>query len=64
MEYIIKGLALYFPPVNFLSKQKHVMRRGIKKPRGLIVGQYVVRFIELNNYLASFPGSTLSEKLE
>ena len=28
---IVKALSQYFPPVNSLSKQKHVMRRGMKK---------------------------------
>ena len=30
VDYIITGLAQYFPPVNSLSKQKRAMRRGIK----------------------------------
>ena len=28
--YIVKGLVLYFPPVNSLSKEKRVMCRGMK----------------------------------
>ena len=31
VDYYIKGLALYFPPLNFLSKQRRAMRRGMKK---------------------------------
>ena len=31
MDYYIKGLALYFFPVNSLSKQKRAMRNGTKK---------------------------------
>ena len=29
IDYFIRGLAQYFPPVNSLSKQKHAMRHGI-----------------------------------
>ena len=29
VDYIIRGLAQYFPPVNFLSKQKRAMCCGI-----------------------------------
>ena len=31
IEYIIKGLALCYPPLNSLSKKKSAMRRGMKK---------------------------------
>ena len=30
VDYIIRVLAQYFSPVNFLSKQKRAMRRGMK----------------------------------
>ena len=30
VDYIIRGLAQYFPPVNSLSKQKREMRRRVK----------------------------------
>ena len=30
VSYIIKGLALYLPPANSLSKQKRAIRRGMK----------------------------------
>ena len=35
VEEIILGLGSNFFPVNFLSKQKRAMRRGMKKPRRL-----------------------------
>ena len=35
VEAIILGFGAYFFPVNFLSKKKRVMRRGMRKPRGL-----------------------------
>ena len=44
-EYIIKGLALYFPPVNLISKQKRVMRRGMRKPHGLKLRRYAARLV-------------------
>ena len=62
VETIILGLTLYFSPVNFLSKQKGVMRRRTRKPRGLKVRLYAARLININDYLDSFPGATLSEK--
>ena len=30
VDYLLKGLAWYFSPVNSLSKQKRVMRRCMK----------------------------------
>ena len=30
VDYIIRGLAQYFPPVNYLSKKKRAMQRGMK----------------------------------
>ena len=63
VEYIIKGLALYFPHVNSLSKQKHAMRRGTRKRCGLKVRHYAARLIELNDYLSSLPGDNLSDKV-
>ena len=62
-EYIIKGLALYFSPVNLLSKQKRAMRRGMEKPRYLKVRRYAAQLIDLNEYLDLFPGDKLSEKI-
>ena len=61
---IIKDLAQYFPPVNSLLKQKRAMRRGTNKPRALTVRRYTARLIDLNEYLASFPGATLKDKMD
>ena len=63
VETIILQLVSYFFPVNFLSKQKRAMRRGMRKPRSLKVGRYAVRLIELNEYLDFFPAGTLYEKI-
>ena len=63
VEIIINWLELYFPPVNSLSKQKRTMRCGMRKPSGLKVRRYVACLIDLNEYLASFPGATFSDKI-
>ena len=46
VEYIIKGLAFYFTPVNLLKKK--TMRCRMKKPRGLKVRRYAARLIDPN----------------
>ena len=62
VDYIIKGLALYFTPINSLSNKKK--RWAVEcKPRGLKVRLYVAFLIGLNKYLDSFPGATLSDKI-
>ena len=63
VDYIIKGLAQYFPPVNLLSKQKRSIRHEMKKTRSLNVRYYVARLIDLNYYLASFLEDTLTDKV-
>ena len=63
VDYIIRGLAQYPPPVNFLSKYKHAMRRRMKKMCILIVRRYAVHLIDLNEYLASFKGMNLTGKM-
>ena len=40
------------------------MRRGIKKLRSLNVRRYAAPLIDLNDYLASFPVATLTDKIE
>ena len=39
------------------------MRRGIKKPRSLTVRCYAAHLIDLNEYLASFLGANLTDKI-
>ena len=48
VDYIIRGLAQYFPPVNSISKQKRTMRRGIQKPLSPTGRNYAARLIDLN----------------
>ena len=63
VDYIIRGLAQYFPPVNLIPKKKRAMRLGMKKPRSLTVRHYAARLIYLNEYLESFSGATLTDKI-
>ena len=61
---IILGLALYYFPVNSLTKKKRSIDCVIRKPRGLKVRRYASSLIGLKKYLDSLPGATLLEKLE
>ena len=63
-DYIIRGLAQYYRPVNSLSKQKRAMRRGMKKLRSLTARLYAAHLIGINEYLLSFPGDTLTDKID
>ena len=63
VDYILKGLAWYFPPVNLISKQERTMHRCMKKPCILKVRRYAVRLIDLNEYLTSFPGAIMADKI-
>ena len=63
VDYLLKGLAWYFGPVNYPSKQKLAMRLCMKKPHILKVSRYTARLIDLNEYLASFPGATMNDKM-
>ena len=46
-----------------MSKQKQAMRHGMSKPHGLKVRCYADFMIDLNDYLAVFPGSKASDKI-
>ena len=48
VDYIIRGLAQYYPPVNFLEKQKQAILCGMKKLRSLPVRRYAACLIDLN----------------
>ena len=63
VDYIIKGLAQYSPPVNYLSKQKGAMHCGMEKPRTLTVRRYAARLIDIHDYLDSFLGVTLTDNI-
>ena len=40
------------------------MRRGMENPQSLTVRHYAASFININEYLASFPGATLTENID
>ena len=56
LYYYIKGLAVYFLPVNSLSKKTSRDAPRNEKLYILSVRCYAARLIDLNEYLASFPG--------
>ena len=64
MDYLLKGLEWYLPPINSLSKQKRAMRCCMKNTYSLMVRRYAACLIYLNEYLASFPGATMADKME
>ena len=63
VEDIIKGLSQYSFPINLISKQNLAMRRGMKKTCALTVRCYAESLIYLNEYLVSFPGADLNDKI-
>ena len=63
LDFYTKGLELYLPPVNYLLKRKGSMCRRSKKMRSQIVRCYAEQLIDLNEYLASFLGDTLADKI-
>ena len=52
-----------FSPVNLLSNQKHHVPCN-EKPRAITGRLYVARLIDINDYLTSFPGATLNDKID
>ena len=63
VDYLVRGLAWFFPPVNSLSQQNRAIRRYMKNSRSLKGRRYAAHFIDLNEYLASFPGATMVDKM-
>ena len=62
--YLIKGLAWYFFLCICFKKKQCAMRRCMKKPRILKVRCYAARLIDLNEYLDSFPGAPMEDKID
>ena len=63
MDYLLKGLVWYIFHANSLSKQKRAVCPCMKKPRSLKLRYYAARLIDLNEYLASFPGANMTDKI-
>ena len=62
LNQAILCFATYFPPVNALPK-KSVMRRGMRKPRGVKVIQYISCMVDINEYLTVLPGGKTRNKI-
>ena len=56
VDYIIRGLVYYFPPVNLISKTEALKLPWNEKPCSLTVRRYAERLIDINEYLVSFLG--------
>ena len=63
VDYLLNGLAWYFLPVNSLSKKKRAMHCCMKRLCSLNVKLYAARLIDLNDYLDSFPGATMTDQI-
>ena len=63
VDYLLKGLACFFFFVNSLLKQKRAMRRCMKNARSLKLRRYAACLVDLNEYLASFLGATMADKM-
>ena len=56
-EAILKDLRNQLFPQRALQQQKRYMRRSLRKPRNMSIRMYVNRILELNDQLASYPGT-------
>ena len=63
VDYTIRGLSQYSSYINYISKQKRTMCRGIKKLRSITVRRYAAHLIDLNEYLVFFLEATLTDKI-
>ena len=61
VDYILKGLAWYFPCEFSLKKVCNAPL--YKKPRNLKMRCYAARSIDLNDYLVSFTGEIMADKI-
>ena len=62
MKYLLKGLESYFPcELSFKAKACNVPL--YEKPRSLKVRRYSTCLIDFNEYLASFRGATMADKM-
>ena len=60
---IILGLGVYCSPVNVLSKKKRTMCHGMRDQHSLKMRRYAARFVDLNDFVAMFPGANISYKI-
>ena len=63
VDYMFRSLSQYCTPLNMKPKQKCAMLRETKRMRSLTVRHYVTCLIDINEYLKSFTGATLTVKI-
>ena len=63
LNRIFLGLGNYLFTVNVLSRKNRSMRHGMRNLRKLKVRFYAVQMIDLNEYLAAFPGAKSGENI-
>ena len=61
LKNIILGLGMYFPPVDALSKKKHVMRHGMKKQAHVQI--FDCESVTLKEYVNMFERMEKSENI-
>ena len=63
LKLIQEVLLEYFTPINSISKQKHTMRRTMRKPRSINFKRFAARLMEISNFLLLSPGLDVSKKI-
>ena len=63
LKFFQKGLLVYFPSINDLSKKKRTMCHAMRKPWYLPLKRFAACLTELNNYLPLFQRSSASKKI-
>ena len=63
VDYIIRGLAHYATPCEFSVKTEARNAPWNEKPGIITVICYATGLTDLNEYLSSFPGATLTDKI-
>jgi hypothetical protein len=62
-DMILDDITMYIFPARAIATQKRWMRRFLRKPRDLLMRQFLSRVTELNDYLAEFPDGNENSKL-
>ena len=63
LNQVILGLCAYFRPMDALSQQKLLMRRGMRKTHNLKLRCYAACMIDIDEYLYAFQGAKASDKI-
>ena len=62
VDYPLKGLAYYFY-LRIIFQNKRVQCTYVQKQNRLKVSRYALRLIDLSEYLTSFTGATIADKI-